>query len=52
LGVAGKQSLVKNKLEDGIAAFKKLLQLIMVNVVSSQAELADVSFLTDLCFNA
>ncbi|KNG45030.1 Coatomer, alpha subunit [Stemphylium lycopersici] len=38
---AGKQSLVKNKLEDGIAAFKKLLQLIMVNVVSSQAELAD-----------
>lgn len=40
---AGKQALVKNKLEDGIATFRKLLQLIMVNVVSSQAELSDVS---------
>jgi coatomer protein complex subunit alpha (xenin) len=40
---AGKQALVKNKLEDGIASFKRLLQLLMVNVVSSQAELSDVS---------
>ncbi|CAE6997753.1 Coatomer subunit alpha [Pyrenophora teres f. teres] len=38
---AGKQWLLKNKLEDGIAALKKLLQLLMVNVVSSQAELSD-----------
>jgi coatomer protein complex subunit alpha (xenin) len=40
---AGKQALKENKLEAGIAAFRKLLQLIMVNVVSSQAELSDVS---------
>jgi coatomer protein complex subunit alpha (xenin) len=40
---AGKQALIKNELEDGVAAFRKLLQLIMVNVVSSQAELSDVS---------
>ncbi|PZD37614.1 WD40 repeat protein [Pyrenophora tritici-repentis] len=38
---AGKQWLLKNKLEDGVAALKKLLQLLMVNVVSSQAELSD-----------
>jgi coatomer protein complex subunit alpha (xenin) len=38
---AGKQALIKNELEDGVAAFRKLLQLIMVNVVSSQAELSD-----------
>ncbi|KAF7673459.1 alpha subunit [Alternaria burnsii] len=38
---AGKQALKENKLEAGIAAFRKLLQLIMVNVVSSQAELSD-----------
>ncbi|KAF1829734.1 Coatomer, alpha subunit [Decorospora gaudefroyi] len=38
---AGKQALVKNKLEDGVVTFRKLLQLLMVNVVSSQAELSD-----------
>lgn len=45
---AGKQSLLKNKLEEGIAIFKKLLQLIMVNVVSSQAELSEVSLVKTL----
>ncbi|KAG9190177.1 Coatomer, alpha subunit [Alternaria panax] len=38
---AGKQALKENKLEAGVAAFRKLLQLIMVNVVSSQSELSD-----------
>jgi coatomer protein complex subunit alpha (xenin) len=42
---AGKQALLKNKLEEGVAAFKKLLQLLMVNVVSSQAQLSDASIL-------
>jgi coatomer protein complex subunit alpha (xenin) len=41
---AGKQFLLKNKLEEGIAAFKKLLHLLIVNVVASQAELTEVSF--------
>jgi coatomer protein complex subunit alpha (xenin) len=40
---AGKQGLLKNKLEDGIVAFKKLLHLLIVNVVASQAELTEVS---------
>jgi coatomer protein complex subunit alpha (xenin) len=39
---AGKQALTKNKLEDGVAAFKKLLHLLIVNVVASQAELSEV----------
>ncbi|KAF2028734.1 Coatomer, alpha subunit [Setomelanomma holmii] len=38
---AGKQALVKNKLEDGVAAFKKLLHLLIVNVVASQAQLSE-----------
>ncbi|KAI4659162.1 uncharacterized protein J4E78_005586 [Alternaria triticimaculans] len=38
---AGKQFLQKNKLEEGVAVLKSLLQLIMVNVVSSQAEFSD-----------
>lgn len=38
---AGKTALVKNKLEDGVQSFKKLLQLLIVNVVQSQAELSD-----------
>jgi coatomer protein complex subunit alpha (xenin) len=42
---AGKQALLKNKLEEGVAAFKKLLQLLMVTVVSSQAQLSDASIL-------
>ncbi|KAI4667225.1 uncharacterized protein J4E79_001910 [Alternaria viburni] len=37
----GKQFLQKNKLEEGVAVLKSLLQLIMVNVVSSQAEFSD-----------
>jgi coatomer protein complex subunit alpha (xenin) len=39
---AGKQALVKNKLEDGVASFKKMLHLLIVNVVASQAELSEV----------
>jgi coatomer protein complex subunit alpha (xenin) len=39
---AGKQALVKNKLEDGVASFKKLLHLLIVNAVASQAELSEV----------
>jgi coatomer protein complex subunit alpha (xenin) len=38
---AGKSALVKNKLDDGVQSFKKLLQLLIVNVVQSQAELSD-----------
>lgn len=40
----GKQALVKNKLEEGVALFKKLLHLLIVNVVSSQAELTEVRY--------
>lgn len=40
---AGKQALVKNKLEDGIISFKKLLHLLICNVVASQAELSEVN---------
>jgi coatomer protein complex subunit alpha (xenin) len=42
---AGKQALIKNKLEDGIASFKKLLHLLIVNVVASQAEMTSVRFI-------
>ncbi|KAF2203905.1 Coatomer, alpha subunit [Delitschia confertaspora ATCC 74209] len=38
---AGKTAMVKNKLEDGVQVFKKLLHLLIVNVVTSQAELSD-----------
>ncbi|CAO2654455.1 Nn.00g111880.m01.CDS01 [Neocucurbitaria sp. VM-36] len=38
---AGKQALVKNKLEDGVVSFKKLLHLLIINVVASQAELSE-----------
>jgi coatomer protein complex subunit alpha (xenin) len=41
--VAGKQGLLKNQLPDGVAAFKRLLHLLIVNVVASQAELTEVS---------
>ncbi|KAF2802025.1 Coatomer, alpha subunit [Mytilinidion resinicola] len=37
----GKSAMVKNKLEDGVKIFKKLLLLLMVNAVSSQSELSD-----------
>jgi coatomer protein complex subunit alpha (xenin) len=39
---AGKSAMLKNKLEDGVAVFKRLLQLLIVNVVSSQAQLTEV----------
>lgn len=39
---AGKSAMVKNQLQDGVTVFKKLLQLLIVNVVSSQAELSEV----------
>ena len=39
---AGKSAMVKNQLQDGVTAFKRLLHLLMVNVVSSQAELSEV----------
>jgi coatomer protein complex subunit alpha (xenin) len=41
---AGKSAMVKNQLQDGVALFTKLLHLLLVNVVSSQAELSEVSF--------
>lgn len=44
---AGKTAMVKNQLQDGVNVFKKLLQLLIVNVVSSQAELSDVSHVPD-----
>ena len=47
---AGKQALKENKLEGGVTAFKKLLHLLIVNIVASQAELSEVrcnSFLHD-----
>jgi len=39
---AGKQALLKNQLPEGVAAFKRLLHLLIVNVVASQAELTEV----------
>jgi coatomer protein complex subunit alpha (xenin) len=39
---AGKSAMVKNQLQDGVNVFKKLLQLLIVNVVSSQSELTEV----------
>ncbi|KAG9206619.1 hypothetical protein G6514_003456 [Epicoccum nigrum] len=38
---AGKQALLKNQLPEGVAAFKRLLHLLIVNVVASQAELTE-----------
>ncbi len=35
---AGKNAMKANKLEDGVVAFKKVLHLLMVNAVSSQAQ--------------
>jgi coatomer protein complex subunit alpha (xenin) len=40
---AGKAAMLKNQLQDGVNTFKQLLQLLIVNVVSSQAELSEVS---------
>jgi coatomer protein complex subunit alpha (xenin) len=36
--MAGKNAMKANKLEDGLAAFKKVLLLLMVNAVSSQSQ--------------
>ncbi|KAK5168891.1 uncharacterized protein LTR77_006200 [Saxophila tyrrhenica] len=36
--MAGKNAMKANKLEDGVVAFKKVLVLLMVNAVSSQAQ--------------
>lgn len=41
---SGKQALLKNQLPDGVAAFKRLLHLLIVNVVASQAELTEVCY--------
>lgn len=38
---AGKTAMAKNKLEDGVQVFKKLLHLLLVNVVSSQQEVTE-----------
>ncbi|KAL2033546.1 hypothetical protein VTO58DRAFT_104260 [Aureobasidium pullulans] len=35
---AGKQSMQKNKLEDGVQIFRKILQTLILNAVSSQAQ--------------
>ena len=40
---AGKVAMVKNKLEDSVQTFKKLLHLLLVNAVSSQQEVTEVS---------
>jgi coatomer subunit alpha len=40
----GKSSMVKNQLQEGVTTFKRLLQLLIVNVVSSQAELSEVRY--------
>lgn len=45
---AGKAAMRTNKLEDGVQTFKKVLHLLMVNVVSSQQELTEVRCLLDL----
>jgi coatomer protein complex subunit alpha (xenin) len=47
--VGGKSAMVKNKLDDGVKIFKKLLLLLMVNAVSSQSELSEVSY---ICFKS
>lgn len=38
---AGKNAMKANKLEDGVVAFKKTLQLLMVNAVSSQSQVQE-----------
>lgn len=42
----GKQSMQKNKLEEGVQLFKKILHLMLVNAVSSQAQVEEVNFTT------
>jgi coatomer subunit alpha len=38
----GKDQMKSNKLEDGVLSFKKILHLLLVNAVSSQAEVLEV----------
>ncbi|KAK4614959.1 putative coatomer subunit alpha [Fulvia fulva] len=40
---AGKNAMKANKLEDGVVAFKKALHLLMVNAVSSQAQVHEAT---------
>lgn len=40
--VQGKQHMQKNKLEEGVQAFKKILHLMLVNAVSSPSQLEEV----------
>src|ERR1700749_3996772 len=39
---AGKAAMRSNKLDDGVVAFRKILQLVMVNAVETANELDDV----------
>lgn len=43
---AGKTGMRTNKLEEGLAAFKKTLHLLMVNALSLPTEVTEVSYLT------
>ena len=40
---SGKQRMQKNQLEEGVQAFKKILHSLLVNAVSSQSEVEEVS---------
>lgn len=42
----GKQHMQKNKLEEGVQAFKRVLHLMLVNAVSSQSQVDEVSSVT------
>jgi coatomer protein complex subunit alpha (xenin) len=40
---AGKTAMQKNKLEDGVQAFRKVLHLLILNAVSTQKSVTEVS---------
>lgn len=42
---AGKQAMQKNKLEDGVPVFKKVLHLLILNAVSTQKEVSEAKAL-------
>lgn len=46
---AGKTQMRTNKLEDGVQTFRKILHLLMVNAVSSQQGVAEVTRLLHVC---
>ena len=48
---AGKQSMQKNKLEDGVQIFRKILQTLIVSAVSSQAQVNEVSTISSIAFS-